>query len=93
MMNVLGCKTVADLKKVDVKRFLEASAVAGLRIWAERDGDYLPLDPYEAYANGAAKDLDFIQGCNKDVIRRIPGTREERLMKLPGLLRPLNTRK
>ena len=26
----------------------------------------MPLDPYEAYANGAAKDIDIMQGCNKD---------------------------
>ena len=32
----------------------------------ERDGKYLPPDPYEAYANGAAKDIEFIQGINKD---------------------------
>ena len=68
MMKALGCKTVADLQKVDVKKFLEASVVAALRTWAERDGNYLPLDPYEAYAKGAAKDLDFIQGCNKDEV-------------------------
>ena len=68
MMNALGCKTVADLQKVDVKKFLEASVVAALRTWAERDGNYLPLDPYEAYANGAAKDLDIIWGCNKDEV-------------------------
>ena len=37
-----------------------------LRVWAERDGNYLPVDPYEAYAKGAAKDLDFLQGCTKD---------------------------
>lgn len=40
----------------------------GLRVWPERDGNFLPLDPYEAYASGAAKDLDIIQGCNKDEV-------------------------
>ena len=66
LMEILGCKTVADLQKLDVEKFVAASAVLALRVWPERDGKYLPLDPYEAYANGAAKDIDFLQGCNKD---------------------------
>ena len=45
---------------------MKASAVLALRVWPERDGNYLPLNPYDAYANGAAKDLDILQGCNKD---------------------------
>ena len=28
--------------------------------------DGVSLEPFEAYANGAAKDIDFIQGCNKN---------------------------
>ena len=66
LMGVLGCKTVSDLQKIGVDKLMEASAVLGLRIWPERDGNYLPLDPYEAYANGEAKDIDILQGCNKD---------------------------
>ncbi len=41
-------------------------ALGDMRIGPEKDGKYLPLDPYEAYANGAAKDIDILQGCNKD---------------------------
>ena len=67
LMSALGCKTVADLQKVDVEKLLNtAGSLLGLRVWAERDGNYLPLNPYEAYANGAAKDIDIMQGCNKD---------------------------
>ncbi len=66
IMDILGCKTVADLQKLDVRKFVEEADVLTLRVWAERDGNYLPLDPYEAYANGAAKDIDFLQGCTKD---------------------------
>ena len=66
LMEKLGCKTVADLQKLDVRKFVEGADILTLRVWAERDGKYLPLDPYEAYANGAAKDLDFLQGCTKD---------------------------
>ena len=66
LMDMLGCKTVADLQNVDIEKFLEAADHFGMRIGPERDGKYLPLDPYEAYANGAAKDIDFLQGCNRD---------------------------
>ncbi len=67
VMERLGCKTVADLQKVDVEKFLHESGIAlNLRIWAERDGRILPLDPYKAYVDGVAKNVDFLQGCNKD---------------------------
>lgn len=66
VMDKLGCKTVADLKKLDAKEFVAAAGVVGLRVFPERDGNLLPIDPYEAYANGAAKDIDLLQGCNKD---------------------------
>ena len=67
LMDALGCKTVADLKKVDAGKLVDtAGEVLLLRIFPVRDGAHLPLDPYEAYANGAAKDIAFLQGCNKD---------------------------
>ena len=66
LMEVLGCVTMDDLYEVDTEQLLQASKGLGLRVWAERDGNYLPADPYEAYAGGAAKDLDILQGCNKD---------------------------
>ena len=59
-MGILGCKTVADLQKVDVDKFIEASSVLGLRVWAERDGKLITKEPYEAYANGVAKDIEFL---------------------------------
>ena len=67
LMEELGCKTVADLRKVDVEKFVKTSgSLLALRVAPERDGKYLPLNPWEAYANGAAKDIDILQGCNKD---------------------------
>ena len=66
LLEELGCKTVADLLKVDAQKVFDASSALFLRQFPERDGKYLPLDPFEAYANGAAKDIAFIQGCNKD---------------------------
>ena len=49
VMDMLGCKTVADLMKVDVEKFMEASALILLRMGPERDGNYLPLNPYGDY--------------------------------------------
>ena len=66
LMEVLGCKTVADLRRVDAKKLVEASAVLTVRLFPERDGSFLPADPLKAYADGAAKDIVFLQGCNKD---------------------------
>ena len=66
LMEVLGCKTVADLLKVDGEKLLEASAVNFVHQMPERDGKYLPTDTFAAYGNGAAKDLQILVGCNKD---------------------------
>ena len=69
VMEALGCKTVADLQKVDVETLVKTEgALLGLRVWAERDGRILPLDPYQAYMDGAAEDLDLMQGCTKDEV-------------------------
>ena len=73
VMEALGCKTVADLQKVSAEDLMKVWAprfglynVLGVRTMPERDGIHLPLNPWEAYANGAAKDIEFLQGCNKD---------------------------
>lgn len=66
MMDILGCKTVADLQKVDARRFVKEAETIVLRVAPERDGKYLPADPHKAYADGAAKDIAFLLGCNKD---------------------------
>ena len=67
LMEALGCKTVADLLKVDGDKLLEtATAVNFAHQMPERDGRILPTDTFAAYANGAAKDLEILVGCNKD---------------------------
>jgi len=66
LLEVLGCKTVADLLKVDGEKLLEASAVNFVHQMPERDGKHLPTDTFAAYTNGAAKDLTILVGCNKD---------------------------
>ena len=67
LMEALSCKTVADLMKVDARTLIDtAAATVALRIFPVRDGNILPFDPWEAYENGIAKDIVFLQGCNKD---------------------------
>ncbi len=66
LLETLGCKTVADMQKIDAQKIFEASAVLSMCQFPERDGRILPLDPYGAYAKGAAKNIDILQGCNKD---------------------------
>ena len=67
VMKILGCKTVAELQKVDVKKMVKAmDSLGGMCVGPERDGKYLTFTPYEDYAKGAAKDIDILQGCNKD---------------------------
>ena len=66
LMAGLGCKTVADLQKIDPAELVKASGILALRVFAERDGKFLPESPYDAYTSGAAKDIDILMGCNKD---------------------------
>ena len=80
VMEALGCKTVADLRKVSAEKFADTWArlygfyqVLGIRTFPERDGNYLPLDTWKAYADGAAKDIEFLQGCNKDEMNTFLG--------------------
>ncbi len=80
LMETLGCKTVADLMKVSAEELADTWArlygfyqVLGIRTFPERDGKSLPLNTWEAYANGAAKDITFLQGCNKDEMNTFLG--------------------
>lgn len=73
VMKELGCETVSDLLKISARQLVDTAGrlygfytVLGLRFLPERDGICLPSDPYEAYRQGAARDIDFLHGCNKD---------------------------
>ena len=66
IMDALGCKTVADLQKLTPEELVGATGVVAMRTTPERDGRLLPLDTIAAYADGAARDIDVLQGCNKD---------------------------
>ena len=80
LMEKLGCKTVADLLKISAEDVMKVWApilglysALGIRTMPERDGIYLPFDPWEAYANGTAKDIEFLQGCDKDEMNTFMG--------------------
>ena len=67
LMDVLDCKTVAGLQKLDAETLVQAAGdVVLVRGLPERDGTFLPLETLDAYANGAAKDIDILIGCNQE---------------------------
>ena len=67
LLAALNCKTVADLLACPPEKIANtAGDLLALRDWAERDGNLIPLDPYDAYLKGTAKEIDILQGCNKD---------------------------
>jgi len=67
LMEALDCKTVADLQKIDAQTLVSvATELLPLRLAPERDGRLLPQNPWEAVANGAVKDITYLQGVNKD---------------------------
>lgn len=66
-VKALGCKTVADMMKLDARTLVEEAAkVIALRMFPVRDGRILPLDTWKAYESGVVKDITLLQGCNKD---------------------------
>ncbi len=88
IIEALGRKTVAELLKVDAEKITNTVAdLFGLfktfqvRTIPERDGKILPPDPWAAYANGAAKDIAFLHGCNKDEMNTFSGLMGEEFWK------------
>ena len=43
--------------------------IFGYNNFAERNGNILPIDLYEAYKSWSGKDIDMLLGSNKDEIR------------------------
>jgi len=67
LLETLNCKTVAELCACPAEKIATtAGTILALRDWPERDGHILPLDPYDAYLKGEAKEIDILEGCNKD---------------------------
>ena len=67
LLEALGCTTVAELCALPAEKIANAQAtLLPLRVWPERDGKLIPLDPYDAYLQGEAAEIDLLEGCNKD---------------------------
>ena len=67
LLDALGCKTVAELLALPAEKIADvAGNLLSLRDWPERDGKLLPLDPFDAYLKGEAKEIDILEGCTKD---------------------------
>ena len=67
LLEALNCKTVAELCAYPSEQIANtAGNLLALRDWPERDGNLIPLDPYDAYLKGEAKEIDILEGCNKD---------------------------
>lgn len=54
--------TTAQLEKINVK-------LSAHNRFPMRDGVLIPLDPYKAYREGKARDIDFLSGTNRDEVR------------------------
>ena len=67
LLEALGCKTVADLLACPPEKVADvAGNILSLRDFPERDGKLIPVDPFDAYLKGEAKDIDILVGCTKD---------------------------
>ena len=67
LMGALGCRTVEELQAVDAGELVRAAGdVVLLRGLPERDGKFLPLETFDAYAGGAARKIDLLIGCNRE---------------------------
>ena len=67
LLAALDCKTVAELCEIPPEKIADvAGNILALREWPERDGNLIPLDPFDAFLKGEAKEIDILQGCNKD---------------------------
>lgn len=65
-----GARNVGDLMAMseeELKRVNEQ--LNEFNCFPLRDGRIVPLDPYKAYADGAAKDIEMMMGTNADEVR------------------------
>ena len=66
-LKALNCETVADLLALPPEKIADVVGdLLSLEVWPERDGNLIPLDPYDAYLKGEASQIDLLEGCNKD---------------------------
>ena len=65
-----GATKMEDLVAISEEKLRTISDdIFGYNNFAERDGNILPTDLYEAYKSGSGKDIDMLLGSNKDEMR------------------------
>ena len=65
-----GIDSVEGLMKLSEKQLMQLNnKVSVHNRFPMRDGVIIPLDPYDSYRTGAAKDIDMLIGTNKDEAR------------------------
>lgn len=70
LKEVTGANNVSDLMKLSEAELMRFNEVLNeYNCFPHRDGSILPLDPYKAYADGAAKNIDLMMGTNSDEVR------------------------
>ena len=67
---VTGAQTVSELMALSEEQLIQYNEKLNeFNCFPLRDGIILPLDPYKAYADGEAKDIDMLMGTNHDECR------------------------
>lgn len=70
LQKATGAQCVDDLMKLSESELMTINeGLNQYNCFPLRDGTILPLDPYAAYASGAAKDVDMLMGTNGDEAR------------------------
>ena len=70
LQKATGAKCVDDLMKLSESELMTINeGLNKYNCFPLRDGSILPLDPYAAYASGAANDIDMLMGTNSDEAR------------------------
>ncbi|MCF0247603.1 MAG: carboxylesterase family protein [Synergistes sp.] len=67
-----GVKNADELQKLDIEKLLENRSALdrdGVALCPVNDGEFIPLDPIEAYSEGLLKGVKVLVGYNKDELR------------------------
>ena len=70
LLKETGCSSMEELLALSEKELMKANqSLNDYNNFPERDGIVLPEDPYEAYRQGKASDIDMMIGTNADETR------------------------
>jgi para-nitrobenzyl esterase len=70
LIGLTGAKSMSDLIKISETELIALNEqLNGFANFPQRDGRIIPLDLYEAYRRGDAKDIKMITGTNSDETR------------------------